>query len=72
MTFKEQQELAALPAMIEETEIKLDELHQAMAQPDFYKRSGDQIAADQARLKDLESQLAGMYGRWEELEGDRA
>lgn len=72
MTFKEQQELAALPAMIEETEIKLDELHHAMAQPDFYKRPGDQIAADQARLKDFESQLAGMYRRWEALEGDRA
>jgi ATP-binding cassette subfamily F protein uup len=70
LTYKEQQELAALPAMIEQLEAELAELHRAMVQPDFYKRSGEQIAAEQARLKDLDSQLATAYERWEELESD--
>ena len=39
-----------------------------MAEPDFYQRPGPQIAAEQARLKSLESQLAACYERWEELE----
>ena len=69
LTFKEQQELAALPATIEQLETEQAELHCVMAQPDFYKRPGDQIAAEQARLKDLESRLATAYERWELLEG---
>ncbi|MHB8972361.1 MAG: ATP-binding cassette domain-containing protein [Pirellulaceae bacterium] len=68
LTYKEQQELAAVPALIEQLEAALDELHRAMAQPDFYKRPGEQIAAEQTRLKDLDSQLAAAYERWEELE----
>ena len=70
LTYKEQQELAVLPAMIEQLEAELAELHQAMAQPDFYKRPGEQLAAEQARLKDLDNQLSAAYERWEELESD--
>jgi hypothetical protein len=39
-----------------------------MAQPDFYKRPGEQIAADQARLAQLEDQLTSAYTRWEQLD----
>jgi len=68
LTFKEQQELAALPARIEQLEGDIDALHQEMAQPDFYKQSGTQIAAGQAQLKELEDQLHTAFTRWEELE----
>ena len=70
LTYKEQQELAVLPARIERLEAELDELHRAMAQPDFYKRPGDQLAAERARLKDLDNQLAAAMERWDELESD--
>ncbi len=70
LTYKEQQELSALPARIEQLETELDELHRALAQPDFYKRPGDQIAAERARLKDLDNQLAAAMERWDELESD--
>ncbi len=68
LTYKEQQELAALPATIEQLEAELAILHEAMAQADFYKRPGEQIAAEQMRLRQLEDQLASAYARWEELD----
>ena len=68
LTFKEQQELTALPARIEKLEAAIDSLHAEMAQPDFYKQSGSQIAAGQAQLREHENQLHAAYARWEELE----
>jgi ABC transport system ATP-binding/permease protein len=68
LSFKERQELDALPAAIENYEVEIAALHHDMAQPQFYQQPGAQIAAEQARLKLLEGQLAAAYRRWEELE----
>jgi len=68
LSFKEQRELDSLPATIEKCESAIAELHQAMAAPTFYQQPGPQIAAEQARLKELEDQLANAYERWEALE----
>ncbi len=68
LSFKEQRELDSLPATIEKCEAAIAELHQAMAAPTFYQQPGPQIAAEQARLKELEEQLAIAYERWELLE----
>jgi ATP-binding cassette subfamily F protein uup len=68
LSFAEQQELAALPAAIEQTEQDIAALHSAMAQADFYKQSGDEIAQARERLAELESGLARDYARWAELE----
>ncbi|HUE69527.1 MAG TPA: ATP-binding cassette domain-containing protein [Pirellulaceae bacterium] len=68
LSFKERQELVDLPAAIENYEAEIAELHRMMAEPGFYQQSGAQIAAEQARLKQLEGQLAECYQRWEELE----
>ena len=43
-------------------------IHELMAQPEFYQKPGDEIAAQQAKLKELDEQLAAAYERWEELE----
>ena len=67
-TYKEQQEIAALPALIEGLETELASLHGSMASPDYYKQDGTQIAAEQSRLASLESQLAQAYQRWEQLD----
>lgn len=67
-SFKEQKELDTLPDRIEQLETQIATLHTAMADPDFYQRPGEEIAAEQARLADLEAELAGAYARWEELE----
>jgi ATP-binding cassette subfamily F protein uup len=66
---KERQELSALPGVIEKLESQIGSLHEAMAQGDFYQQPRDKIAQQQSHLKDLESQLATAYKRWQELEG---
>ena len=68
MSYKEQQELSRLPTKIEQLEAAIAELHQAMAQADFYKQAGD-VIGEQARLQEMETSLANSYARWEELEG---
>ncbi len=68
LSYREQQELAALPEQIEALEAEIDQLHAAMARPEFYKRPGEQIAADTAMLNDLETRRDAAFARWEELE----
>ena len=68
LKYKEQQELAALPATIEQHEQAISELHEVMADPAFYQLAGDQIAETQSRLKQLEAELAEAFHRWEYLE----
>jgi ATP-binding cassette subfamily F protein uup len=68
LTFKERKELEALPAEIEKCDADIAALHREMAEPQFYQQPGGQIAAEQARLQQLEAQLAAAYHRWEELE----
>lgn len=67
-SFKERQERESLPTLIEKIETELAALHAEMGQPEYYRQSGERIAEEAARLKQLESQLAGAYQRWEELD----
>ena len=69
LSYNEQRELKSLPDNIEKLETEIGELHAAMAEGDFYKQPAEQIAAKQAELKALETELATAYQRWEELEG---
>ncbi len=68
LSFKEQRELESLPARIEALETGIQQLHEAMADPAFYKRDGAAIAEANTRLAELESELATVYERWESLE----
>ncbi len=68
LTYKEQQELGALPVTIEQLESDVAALHAEMAQPEFYKQSGELIAERQAHLRSLENELSADYARWQELE----
>jgi ATP-binding cassette subfamily F protein uup len=68
LSFKQRQELTELPRRIENVEAAIAELHDAMALPTFYQQPREQIAAAQANLQALETELANAYHRWEELE----
>lgn len=68
LSFKERQELAALPTRIDSIETAIATLHEAMAEPTFYQRQSSLIAADQKRLDTLQQELALAYQRWEELD----
>jgi ATP-binding cassette subfamily F protein uup len=67
LSFKEKKELEAIPKLIETLEIEQKQLHDAMANPDFYKKRED-IPAVAARLKELDKQLQTAYARWQSLE----
>lgn len=67
-TYKERLELESLPARITMLDAEIAELHQAMAQPDFYQQPPSAIAERATRLKELDRQLAAAFARWEELE----
>ena len=68
LTFKETEELKALPAQIEALEGENDTLSARLADPDIYKGDGSEVATVTKSLKDAEEQLATAYERWELLE----
>jgi len=69
LSYKEQQELAALPGVIERLEAEIAGIHAEMATEGYYRRAGDVLAADKTRLDEAEQKLAKGYARWEMLEG---
>jgi ATP-binding cassette subfamily F protein uup len=66
--YKDQRELDALPAKIEQLEAQLEELHRQLADPAFYKSPAEQIAGARERADDLQRELEAAYERWEILE----
>jgi len=68
LSFKEERELAALPDRIASLEEEQGRLHATLADPGFYKSGGAEVGAINARLEELDRELAVAYARWEELE----
>jgi ATP-binding cassette subfamily F protein uup len=69
LSYKERRELEDLPGRIEVLETARQELHDAMADPAFYRQEGGEIAVAKAKLEAIEQELATAYERWEALEG---
>jgi ATP-binding cassette subfamily F protein uup len=72
LTYTEQRELESLPDRIEVLEAELSELHQAMADPAFYRQDSTEIVKTTTRAQSLERELAEAYRRWDVLETLRA
>jgi len=72
LTFKERQELEALPARIQALETERDQLYRAMSDASIYQQGGDKVMKANARLEALEQELAAAYARWETLEARAA
>jgi ATP-binding cassette subfamily F protein uup len=68
LSYKEQQELAGLPATIERLEAEIAAVHAEMAAEGYFRRPGDELAADKARLDAAQARLTEAYARWERLE----
>ncbi len=68
LSFKERQELQALPAQIEALEADIAQLHQDMIDPAYFKKPPQDLVADQERLAGLQSKLEDAMLRWEALE----
>lgn len=67
LSYKEHQELEALPRQIERLEKEQQELFEKMADPAFYQ-SKDNIVIAKKRFAELEIEIPEMYKRWEFLE----
>jgi ATP-binding cassette subfamily F protein uup len=68
ISFKEKRELQDLPGVIELLEAEQNELYRSMSDPTWYQKSGPEIAAAKARLKEIEQELDETYQRWEALD----
>jgi ATP-binding cassette subfamily F protein uup len=68
LSYKDQRELDALPALIERLETEQAVLQEHMAEPGFYQQDGAAIADATQRLEQLGTELASAYERWEALE----
>ena len=65
----QQAELRTLPGKIEKLEARIEALQLRFAETDYYQQEASLIRADQQQLQTLETDLADLYKRWEELEG---
>ena len=67
-SYKEQQELLALPGRIEDLEAEQQRLQTAVASPGFYKEPADAIARTLARVEAIDQELLDAMARWDELD----
>ncbi|HET8900183.1 MAG TPA: ATP-binding cassette domain-containing protein [Rhodanobacteraceae bacterium] len=67
--YKEQRELDALPARIEQLEAELARRGADMNGPDFFKQDSAAIVAANAAMAALHVELDSAYARWAELDG---
>jgi ATP-binding cassette subfamily F protein uup len=71
LTWKENQDLLALPARIEVLEEEQGAIHVRLGDPLLYRDAATEVPELQRRLEVVGAELAGLYARWEELEGRR-
>ena len=69
LSYKDQRELDALPALIEELEQQQGELEETIAEPAFYQGERDVIDATIQALAATQAKLEQAYERWAELDG---
>ena len=67
-SYREQQELLALPGRIESMESAQQQLNAAVAAPAFYKEPAETIGRTLARLEAIEQELLDALARWDELD----
>ena len=68
LSYKLQRELDALPGQIEDLEIKLAELHEQVAQVEFYQQPIETTEAVLAHISTVQEQLDVLIERWTELD----
>jgi ABC transport system ATP-binding/permease protein len=68
LSFKEQKELDALPAQLEQLEAEQAQINQQLADPDIYREQADLVKDLQAQLLKIETEIESGLARWAELE----
>ena len=68
LSYKQQRELDALPAQIEQLENEQASLQATIGAAGFYQQPHEQVSAVLQRLQAVEDELEQCFGRWEALE----
>jgi len=68
LSFKEKRELEEIPEIIESKELRKEEIIALMSDPSFYQNQGDEVAAVNSELEEIEKELVELFDRWDELE----
>ena len=68
LSYKETQELEALPEQIQVLELEQKKLSERMCAPDYFRQPPEILRAEQQRTKEIEALLHGKLERWESLE----
>jgi ABC transport system ATP-binding/permease protein len=68
LSYKETQELSALPEQISALEKAQAEIHERLADPQLYRSQADQVKTLQARVEAIDGELLQLLERWEALE----
>ncbi|HEY0563581.1 MAG TPA: ATP-binding cassette domain-containing protein [Methylophilus sp.] len=68
LSFKEQKELEALPALIETLENEQKNINQTLEDPAMYRDKPEQVKTLQARLLAIEAEVSTQMQRWDDLE----
>ena len=66
---QQQKELKTLPGKIERLEKKVTDIQAKFAEPGFFQQDEKKVLEVQQSLKKHETELQGLYERWEALEG---
>jgi len=72
LSFKEARELEGLPGRIEVLEREQAQISALLGDAGLYRTDPERVRITQARLPDLERELAETYARWEALEARQA
>ncbi|KXS51582.1 MAG: ATP-binding cassette, subfamily F, uup [Marinobacter sp. T13-3] len=68
LSYKLKRELEELPARIDSLEQEVADLHETIANPDFYAGQPDEVSATLEKLAEAEANLEQVMERWMELE----
>jgi len=68
LSFKEQRELAALPAELETLEREQQALAARMSDPAYHRQGADVLKADRLRAAEIEKTIAVKFERWSTLD----
>ena len=68
LSFKEEKELAAIPAEIEKLELEQSDINLKLADGELYKNQAALVKTLQARVVEIDSLLEKSLARWEELD----
>ena len=68
LSFKERKDLDEIPHLIEKLEEEESELYSLMADPEYFKKSPEEMKQNDKRSVQIKGELANAYERWEYLD----